>query len=673
MNASAHRTRVGLIAWVAWYLLMLGAGLLACTGASGQTLPTSFDYTKRAKDGRLYQLPVRSKDTLWLKVRADGHVVSEPSLKPWPYLLWVKLDFTENRERFNAQGQPAEKGTTWRYRLDGGPWQNAIWQHPVSPGIHRLEVEFSRPGHPTEYIIETFNGPGVTPTRPPGGGAVVPKPKPDDNRTDGRDALTLGGIEHRNWNGQVDHGEYVLQYRDMPGSTKFRYTPRIVLKEYTTSHDLQIHKLRPFDLARNDLAMYFSKAQEGDFEKLLERGWTHINSRDVFGAGHGDVTNPNRPGRNIPWTRRAHMTQPNNFDWLPKFQAGEDLTDAELTQLLPWVLGDGVSNYFTDGQPPQWHLWDWEFKYNRRTWSWLADQYRLAYGVSRFIQSWMGHGQIGFDQQSRYDAWNLVSYYHLVDFNFSQARIASAIDEKGNVVHRATDDEIARWKRLWHNDAHNLLQSIAKGEWYSAEHPRSKMVQGYMPSYEDRGGDLIEPRHFPWYKLPPHLAESTPIWWMLTSRIDPDLEGGIVLWNSPLKAEPLTSEQYTFCGLGRLAFHNDLRNARYEWKVPEVSYDGGQTYRPQAEVKGNKSFSALNFRQERNGQVVREPVFRCLVTPTHIAVYAQQPYPDAPPVQTVKIRVPGIIDDFVTVHNVRQTYAGEDYVNRELTMAIATR
>lgn len=632
----------------------------------------TYDYLKAAPDGRVFVVPPKTKDTVYLKVGAEfvRGVPAEKPARPWPVALTVKVDYNSIGGYFNAQGLPAETGTSFRYSIDGGQtWKAVAWEWKLSPGTYTVRCEFTKPGYVVGVAEKTFTlpakpGGSVTPNLPPTPGKTDPpvKPKPDENRQDGGEGMMLGGVEHRNYNGQIDRGAYVLQYRDMPSSTRFRYTPRVVLKEYTTGHDLQVDKFDPFNLPENDLTMYFSKAGPTDYEKLLQRGWSHINSRDVFGAGRGNKNDPNRPGKDIPWTRRAHMTQPNNFDWIPDFQSGRDLSPQQLESLYGWVLGDGVSDYFTDQQAPWMHLLDWEFAYNDRTWTALVDHYRREYGSSRALQSWMGHGQIGYNRQDRYDYWSLVSYYHLVDWDFSRGKIANA-----------SDDDVRKWKALWHADAHNLLQSIAKSEWYAAEHPGSKMLHGYMPNYEDRGGDDLREDRFPWYKLPPHLAETSPVWWLLTSRTNPDHKGGIVIWNSPLPKEPLTSEQQAICGLNRLSFHNPVRSGRYQWVVPEISHDGGSTYQPQATIQGNRTFSALNFRMERGGMVVREPVIRCLVTPTHVAIYAQNPYPDAPAVQTVKIRIPGVIEDFVTMHNVRRTYAGEPYTDRELTMAVATR
>lgn len=318
-----HRNRVGLIAWITWYLLMLG------TAVFGQTLPTSFDYTKRAKDGRLYQLPVRSKDTLWIRVRADGHVVSEPALKPWPYKLGVKLDFSENRDRFNAQGQPDVKGTKWRYRLDGGKWrEEPFWEHPIEPGQHRIEVEFTRAGYPVETISETF----VVPPRKPvgGGGAIVlPNPKPDSpppaNRLDGP-YLT----------------DAVL-FPAQPGN--LRYVPRILLSKPSRTNDPDLTQLPPFTLSKWFTIIY---GDLGDETLLRQRGVNVFQRLNQPGDQTAVLIGRNilepDPGKGTPGTRWA--------------EGIADHTEAqELRSRVRNYLGGQVTS---DGKTPKLIAFDYE-------------------------------------------------------------------------------------------------------------------------------------------------------------------------------------------------------------------------------------------------------------------------------------------------------------------------
>lgn len=474
--------------------------------------------------------------------------------------------------------------------------------------------------------------------------------------------LSLGGVVHHNGGGRVDRGAYWLEYRSMPGSTHFRYTPRVVLKTMTRGVDLQLEKFPPFRLTPNDLAMYFSQGVAKDqYERLLERGWSHLNSRDVFNANGGNVTDPNRPGRNIPWTRRAHMTQPNNFDWIPDFQQGKNLSPKQLEQLVPWVTGDGVSNYFTDNQPPQWHLLDWEFKYNDQSWTHLADRYHQTYR-DRYLMSWMGFSQIGIHRLDTYDAWSQTSYYHLTDWVDSGNVNAS----DGNPQH------LENWKRLWHNDFWGVLQTLHKTEWMRRNHPQVMVLNGYMTAYEDgAGGNQL---NFEYYKLHPSLAENGPLWGLLAARDVPGKRGGFVAWNRAHANEPLTSEQYAMCGMLRLSYHNPVRSVeKYQWVKPQVSYDGGKTWLQQADIEGKLEFSALEHRQERGRERVKEPVIRCLVTPDYVTVYAQNPYHDAPVAQTVKIRIPGVIEDYVTMHNMRKKVGNLVFNDREMTMAVARR
>lgn len=476
--------------------------------------------------------------------------------------------------------------------------------------------------------------------------------------------IALGGVQHHNGGGRIDKGSYWLEYRAMPGSVRFNYTPRVVLKAMTTGKDLQLEKFPPFALIPGDLAMYFSQGVANDeYEALLARGWSHLNSRDVFGANGGSagVSNPNRPGRDIPWTRRAHMTQPNNFDWIPDFKEGKPLSPQQLEQLVPWIMGDGVSNYFTDGQPPQWHLLDWEFKYNDQTWTYLADYYHRAYR-DRYLMSWMGYAQMGIHRLKTFDAWSQVSYYHLTDWVDS----GNVNCSDGNPQH------LENWKRLWHNDFWGVLQTLHKTEWMRRNHPTVTVLNGYMTAYEDgAGGNQL---HFDYYKLHPSLAENGPIWGLLAARNAPGQPGGFVAWNSAHAREPLTSEQYAMCGMLRLSFHNPVRRSpRYQWVKPQVSFDGGKTWLQQADIEGNLTFSALVHRQERGSDRVKEPVVRCLVTPEYVTVYAQNPYYDAPLAQTVKIRIPGVIEDFVTMHNVRKKVGNLVFNDREMTVAVAKR
>lgn len=493
---------------------------------------------------------------------------------------------------------------------------------------------------------------------PPPPGASPPQSPTVEDPT----PLNLGGVLHHNGGGRVDRGTYWLEYRPMPGSARFRYTPRVVLKTMTRGVDLQLEKFPPFRLTPNDLAMYFSQGVAKDgYERLLERGWSHLNSRDVFNANGGNASDPNRPGRNIPWTRRAHMTQPNNFDWIPDFQQGKNLSPQQLDQLVPWVLGDGVSNYFADNQPPQWHLLDWEFKYNDQTWTYLANRYRQAYR-DRYLMAWMGFSQVGLGRLGTYDAWPMTAYYHLTDWV-----------DSGNVnCSDGNPEHLENWKRLWHNDFWGNLQSLQKTEWMRRNHPEVSVLNGVMPAYEDGagGGQL----NFDYYKLHPSLAENGPVWGLLAARDVPGRRGGFVVWNRPHPTEPLTSEQYIMCGLLRLSYHNPVRQStRYQWVRPQVSYDGGKTWVQQADIEGKLEFSALDYRQERGSDRVKEPVVRCLVTPEYVTVYAQNPYHDAPATQTVKIRIPGVIEDFVTMHNIRKKVGNLVFNDREMTMAVAAR
>lgn len=474
-------------------------------------------------------------------------------------------------------------------------------------------------------------------------------------------SVFMNGVPHHNRGGRVDQGAYTLEYRPMPGSGKFKYTPRVVLKAMTTALDLQLNKFPPFALTPDDLTMYFSKGVKNDeYEALLARGWSHLNSRDVFNANGGSVNDPNRPGRTIPWTRRAHMTQPNNFDWLPDFQGGKALSPTQLEKLVPWVLGDGVSNYFSDNQAPQWHLLDWEFKYNDQTWTYLADRYHRDY-PNRYLMSWMGYSQVGIERLSTYDAWSQISYYHLTDGQIPDTNCSDGVPE-----------HLENWKRYWHRDSWGILQTLHKTEWMRQNHPSVQVLNGYMTAYEDgAGGGKL---NFDYYKLHPSLAENGPLWGLLAARNVPGKKGGFVAWNSPVPNEPLTSEQYVLCGMRRLSFHNDVRrSSQYRWAKPLVSFDGGKTWLPQAEIEGKLLYSALDHRQERGNQRVQEPVVRCLITPTHVTVYAQNPYPDAPAVQTLKIRIPGVIEDYITLYNVRKRVGNLIFNDREMTMAVARR
>lgn len=478
---------------------------------------------------------------------------------------------------------------------------------------------------------------------------------------EGPTPLELDGVRHHNAGGRIDRGAYWLEYRPMPGSTRFNYTPRVVLKSMTGGKNLQLEKFPSFSLTPDDLTMYFSEGVAKDgYEALLARGWSHINSRDVFNANGGNVTDPNRPGRNIPWTRRAHMTQPNNFDWLPEFQQGKALSPKQLEQVVPWVTGDGVSNYFADKQPPQWHLLDWEFKYNDATWTALADRYHREYR-DRYLMSWMGFSHVGIQRLPNYDAWPMTAYYHLTDWQIPNTNCSDGVPE-----------HLENWKRLWHNDFWGNLQSLQKTEWMRRNHPKAAVLNGHMSAYEDgAGGNQL---NFDYYKLHPSLAENGPIWGLLAARDTPGQRGGFVVWNRSHPNEPLTSEQYVMCGMLRLSFHNAVRRSeQYQWVQPQISYDGGKTWLQQADIKGKLEFSALDYRQERDGDRVKEPVVRCLVTPDYVTVYAQNPYHDAPTAQTVKIRIPGVIEDFVTVHNVRKQVGNVTFNDREMTMAVARR
>lgn len=479
--------------------------------------------------------------------------------------------------------------------------------------------------------------------------------------------ITMGGVQHKNVNLTVDMGQYNLVYKTMPGSLKFKYTPRVELKAMTTTPDLQLTKFGSFSLTALDVAMYDSKVD--DFTTLLTKGITHVNSRHVFNqnGGNGALSNPNRPHKDIPWTKRFHMTMPNNFDWIPAFQSGQNLSSAQIESLKGWVTGDGVSNYFTDNQAPEWHLLDWEFQYNDGTWTQLANHYKQTYS-NKYLHSWMGNFQMSggnltnYPRLTTYDAWPQTGYYHLTDWVNS-----------GNVN---CSDGIAQhldaWKQLWHQDYWGILQSLNRSERFKQLYPNAWAISGYMTAYEDGagGGQL----NHDYYKLHPSLAENGPLWALLGSRSVPGKKGGVVIWNAHHPNEPLTSEQYAIAGFHRLSFHNTVRSsASYQWVKPQISYDGGATWKEQTEIIGFGQLSSLSHRQEREGQTVKEPVVRCLVTTTHVTLYAQNPYDDAPAAQTIKIRIPGVIEDYVTIYRVNRTVSGVTFNDRQMTMAVATR
>lgn len=558
-------------------------------------------------------------------------------------LLW---GYNRQADSFDLHRSLDASGDTFTfYQNVGGGFREAVVSSSV---LTRWKIRAKGSGWESNWSLE------------------ITVPAPSTGGTGGGGAITLGGVDHHNNGGTVDMGDYNLVWRAMPDSTRFKYTPRMVLKSLTTTGDMQIAKFPLFNLTEKDLVMYDARGVE-DFTQLLQKGASHINSRKVFNqnGGSGAVSNPSRPHKDIPWQKRFHMTMSNNFDWIPEFQQGQNLTPAQIESLKGWVTGDGVSNYFTDGQAPQWHLKDWEFQLNGGVWMQLVDHYRAQYGNTRFIMNWMGHGQVGYGYQDKYDAWSIVGYVHLTDWVDSGNRNYS----DGDAGH------LENWRQLWESDAHNVLQMIGRPEWYSANYPNSPQLHGNMTSYEDGAGGGTY--NWAYGNLHPSVAEGGWTWMMLMSRINHNLKGGIVPWDVTAPGRPATTEQLIWCGLRRLAFLNDLRSVPYTIVKPLVSFDGGSTWLEQAVIDIPPGFSSLGVSSRRGGSPANEPQARCLVTSDYVAVFAQNPHEAAPASQTFRIRVPGLIEDNITVWRESKTlggFAGSlTYKDRELTVAVARR